>query len=116
MKQSRSWRKTSMVVTLSFAAVVFATFAMDQDEGQAQESPKAKNKKKDKDYAPKSKNLPVAKSLTDGKQVDAVALAKLIDQEINKRIKAERATSSGLATDEEFIRRVYLDIVGVIPS
>src|SRR5437660_10362253 len=96
----RSWRKTWSMVTLTFAAIVFATLTLDRDEAQAQETPKAKTAKKD--YAPKTKNLPVAQSLTNGKKIDTAALAKLIDQEIGKRIKAEKATSSGLCSDEEF--------------
>jgi hypothetical protein len=108
-------------MTLSFTAILFGALAMDFDLVQAQETPapkakaKAKTEKKS-EYAPKSKNLPVAKSLTNGTKIDTAALAKLIDQEINKRIKAEKATSTGLCSDEEFVRRAHLDIIGVIPT
>jgi hypothetical protein len=115
----RSWRKTWSIVTLAFAALVFASVAFDQEEAQAQEAPTPKTKTKaakKADFTPKSKNLPVADSLTGGKKIDTVALAKLIDQEISKRIKSEGAKSAGLSTDEEFIRRVHLDLVGVIPT
>jgi hypothetical protein len=113
----RCWRKTWLFMTLTFAAVVFGTLATYQEEAQAQETPapKAKNAKQG-DQAGKFKGLPVAASLTHGKKVDAAALAKLIDQEINKRIKSEDAKSSGLCSDEEFIRRAHLDLVGVIPT
>src|SRR5260370_6561232 len=88
-----------------------------KDEAQAQETPAPKAKAgKQGDHAGKFKSLPVAASLTHGKKVDAAALAKLIDQEINKRIKSETARSSGLCSDEEFIRRAHLDLVGVIPT
>ena len=60
--------------------------------------------------------LPEAKSLTNGQKIDAVALTKLIDQEISKRLAAENVKPAARCTDEEFIRRVYLDIVGVIPT
>ena len=114
----RSWAQAWPMVTLMFAAILFGVLAFDWDPAQAQETaqPKAKAKAKNPEFAPKSKNLPVANSLTNGKKVDAVVLAKLIDQEINKRIKADGAKSTGLCTDEEFVRRVHLDLVGVIPT
>jgi hypothetical protein len=113
----RSWAQAWPMVTLTFAAIVFGALAFDWDPAQAEETPAPKaNAKKKADYAPKAKNLPVAASLTKGKKVDSVVLAKLIDQEINKRIKADGAKSTGLCSDEEFIRRVHLDLVGVIPT
>jgi hypothetical protein len=47
---------------------------------------------------------------------DAAAIAKLIDAEIAKKLAAANITASPLSTDEEFLRRAYLDITGVIPS
>ena len=38
------WRKTWSIVTLSFAAIVFAALAMDQEEALAQEAPAPKAK------------------------------------------------------------------------
>lgn len=106
------------MVTLIFAGLVFGSLVIDSEpQVQAFDAPKAKAKANKKaEYAPKSKNAPAANSLTNGKKVDADALAKLIDQEIAKRLKKENATSVGLCSDEEFVRRVYLDIVGVIPT
>ncbi|MBI1832203.1 MAG: DUF1553 domain-containing protein [Planctomycetes bacterium] len=114
----RWWGGAWSVVTFSFAALVFGALASDWDpQLQAQEAPKAKAKVgKKTEYAPKSKGIPAANSLTHGKKVDAAALAKLIDQEIAKRLKKEQTTSVGLCSDEEFVRRIYLDIVGVIPT
>src|ERR1700722_5659001 len=96
----RSWTKTWSLMTLGFAAVVFGALANDWDPAQAyaQEAPKAKTKVGKK---AEPKNAPAFPSLTNGKAVDAVALAKIIDQEIAKRIKAEKATSAGLCSDEE---------------
>src|ERR1044071_3583904 len=47
---------------------------------------------------------------------DAVALAKLIDDEINKKLSSEKVPASSKADDAEFLRRVYLDLIGVVPS
>jgi hypothetical protein len=46
---------------------------------------------------------------------DVRALSQRIDQAIGKRLNAEAVKPSPLADDAEFLRRVYLDITGVIP-
>src|SRR5690242_15850565 len=46
---------------------------------------------------------------------DATTLSERIDQAIGKRLEAEKIRPSPLADDAEFLRRVYLDITGVIP-
>jgi len=48
-------------------------------------------------------------------RLDAPALARFIDKNIQERLSAEKATPVPLADDAEFLRRVYLDITGVIP-
>jgi hypothetical protein len=104
------------MMALAFAAMIAGAFAFEWDAAEAQEA-KAKSKAAKKvDAAAKAKHLPAAESLTHGKAIDSAALAKLIDQEITKRINSEKAKSTGLCSDEEFIRRVYLDLVGVIPT
>src|SRR5881396_3573663 len=49
-------------------------------------------------------------------KLDTAALARLIDDHIEKRLKLERIPSSPRADDAEFFRRAYLDIHGVIPT
>lgn len=49
-------------------------------------------------------------------KVDALTLSRHIDQAINKRLEADHVKPSPLADDAEFLRRVYLDITGVIPT
>ncbi len=51
-----------------------------------------------------------------GQKLDAAALAKIIDQEINQSLKSEGIPASSLASDAEFYRRIHLDLVGVVPS
>jgi hypothetical protein len=50
-----------------------------------------------------------------GQTVDAAALARIIDEEIDRRLKQEKIPPSDKCDDAEFIRRVYLDLTGVIP-
>src|SRR3974390_3698615 len=53
---------------------------------------------------------------TDKSKVDAVALAQVMDRDINARLNEEGLKPSPLSDDGEFLRRVYLDLIGVIPS
>lgn len=47
---------------------------------------------------------------------DAAELAALIDQHVDARLKTERIAPAEPADDAEFLRRVYLDLHGVIPT
>jgi hypothetical protein len=47
---------------------------------------------------------------------DAAALAELIDRHIQARLDAEGLTRAPLADDAEFLRRVHLDLHGVVPA
>lgn len=49
-------------------------------------------------------------------QPDATALAALIDRHIEARLKMEKLQPAERADDAAFIRRVHLDLHGVIPS
>ena len=48
--------------------------------------------------------------------MDVKAVAKFIDAEINKKLAAAKIEPSAKSSDAEFIRRVSLDITGVIPA
>lgn len=62
---------------------------------------------------PAAQTRPAAPS---GKTLDAPALARAIDSAIRKRLEERKVPASPQATDEELLRRVYLDIAGVIPT
>src|SRR5262249_12736384 len=47
---------------------------------------------------------------------DAAELAALIDRHVETRLKAEGVPSAEPADDAEFLRRVYLDLHGVVPT
>jgi hypothetical protein len=49
-------------------------------------------------------------------RADAGAIARLIDREIENAIAEENAKPGPIADDAEFLRRVALDLTGVIPS
>lgn len=48
--------------------------------------------------------------------LDPVKLANRIDQHLAARWDAEKVTPAAIADDETFVRRVYLDLVGRIPT
>jgi len=50
-----------------------------------------------------------------GQTVDAAGLARIIDDEIAQRLSQEKIQASPQSDDSEFIRRVFLDLAGVIP-
>ena len=49
------------------------------------------------------------------KRLDIAGTSRLIDAEVRKRLDADQIAPSPVCDDAEFIRRVYLDIAGVVP-
>jgi len=49
-------------------------------------------------------------------QGDYMKAAQTVDEYINKKLAESKIVPASLSSDAEFIRRVYLDIVGVTPS
>ncbi len=47
---------------------------------------------------------------------EPIAIAKLIDAEVLKKLQAEKLAPASISGDVEFMRRVYLDITGRIPT
>jgi len=86
--------------------------------GQKKKKPDADTKPTDKaTYAPEARKAPEVKpTIAEGKKLTAEQLAAHIDTLINKRLKDEKVTASSRSTDEEFLRRAYLDITGKIPT
>jgi hypothetical protein len=57
-----------------------------------------------------------ASALPDDAKLDSRALARHIDDAIDARLRADKIVPSPRCDDAEFVRRVYLDITGHIPS
>ena len=51
-----------------------------------------------------------------GKPLDYKAVAALIDRQIDKQLADAKVVASPRTDDAEFVRRVYLDVTGVIPA
>jgi hypothetical protein len=131
-----SWRPILSVA--SFAALAFCMLSVDWSEAQAQDvKAKAKAKAKDaakkalekkafdkkgflkKDFFKQEEIVPprvIRLVPGTGKKLEASAVAKIIDDEINRRLAAEDLKPSGTSADAEFLRRVSLDLVGVVPT
>ncbi len=65
---------------------------------------------------PSKRTAAVKGTLPVGQKLTAGQLAGHIDKLISARLKAEKADASPRSTDEEFLRRAYLDITGKIPT
>lgn len=51
-----------------------------------------------------------------GQENAAAELSRLIDQQINARLTAEKLAASPAADDAELVRRLYLDLHGLVPT
>jgi hypothetical protein len=76
------------------------------DEEAKAKAEAAARAKKEADELAKRKSAPKG---------DPLALAKRIDEEINKKLTSEKIPASPKADDAEFLRRIYLDLTGTIP-
>ena len=47
---------------------------------------------------------------------DALLVAKMIDEQVSRKLTEAKIAASPLCSDEEFLRRAYLDLTGVIPT
>jgi hypothetical protein len=104
-------------VTLGEATPVEAQTAQEKKQKRLEKFLK-KNAKPDEapakqPEAPVAKPVPVADPV---KTKDAAALARYIDAEIARGLAQEKLPASPRCSDDEFLRRAYLDITGTIPS
>jgi len=96
---------------LSLGGILFTQGTADEVSAQTPGKTEAKaGAKKSATPVQKLGKVPGA-----GTKMDAAALARAIDQEVTQRLASEGIKASALADDAEFLRRVYLDLVGIIP-
>jgi hypothetical protein len=95
-------------LTMAGFAVFLLCVSPERTSTAFAQQPKADAKKKA--AAAPTRPIPGA-----GKTVDVAGLARIIDDEINLRLKQEKIPASEKCDDAEFIRRLYLDLTGVIP-
>lgn len=83
---------------------------------KAAEAKKAEEARKAEDLAKLQKTLKAPAKLPTGPVTrDAAELAGMIDSGLDAKLAAEKIPASSMCTDSEFVRRVYLDLTGVIP-
>ncbi|MFO0879023.1 MAG: DUF1549 and DUF1553 domain-containing protein [Gemmataceae bacterium] len=63
-----------------------------------------------------TKKTSTASSLPSGQKLSATQLARHLDRLILETLHAEKTEPSPRCSDEEFVRRVYLDLTGKIPT
>jgi hypothetical protein len=76
----------------------------------------AKKAEEAKKAAEAPKPVASVKPAAPAKPLDPAALARLIDEQIDRRLAEAKVNPAPLASDAEFLRRVYLDLTGVIPT
>ena len=117
-KAAKKAKQEARLKALARAADKAAAKAKKETEAKKEADDKAKadaakaksdEQAKSKSEASKPKVLPVS-------TLDFRPLTKKIDEEINQRLAAEKIPASRKTDDAEFIRRLYLDLTGVIPS
>jgi hypothetical protein len=110
--------------TLTFGlAVVLGDLTVDAAQPAKQEK-KNKNRRKNKQAVPVASEppAPVAAPLKPAAPLgpigpkDALLVAKMIDEQIARKLAEAKIAASPIASDEEFLRRVCLDLTGVIPA
>src|SRR5262245_1000373 len=74
-------------------------------------------KAKSQPYADSSKKTTVVQpTLPEGTKLTAEQLAKHIDKLVVSKLASEKVDASSRCSDEEFLRRAYLDLTGKIPT
>src|SRR5262249_54437200 len=85
---------------------------------QAEEAAKKEAEAQAAAEAKRAEQLKIAEKVLPERlaKMQTAGLSKKIDEVINKKLQAEQLPASPKADDAEFLRRVYLDLTGVIPS
>jgi hypothetical protein len=117
-KHFRSWANvgtafTTMSVAAFLAACLFARWTPVYAQDAKQPEKKKETPRKERKTAAPQVKRPVPAA---GSQIDAISLAKKVDEETQRLLTAEKMPVSPRSDDAEFLRRVHLDLVGVIPT
>jgi hypothetical protein len=95
----------------AFAGLLLGMTAERDNFAQAQQ-PKSKTDTETRKKTAQAATRPIPGADT---TLDAAGLSHIIDDEINLRLQQEMISASRQSEDAEFLRRVYLDLTGVIP-
>ncbi|MBL8867406.1 MAG: DUF1549 domain-containing protein [Planctomycetia bacterium] len=90
--------------------------AAAEKERKEAEARRAAAEKIQKEREAKGESVAKFKPAKIGGDKDAIGVARFIDSHIDAKLAAEKVPASPASTDEEFLRRAYLDITGVIPT
>lgn len=110
--EPKATKKAKQAEKRKAAAAEKAKAEAEKAKADAEAKAKADAEAKAKAEKEKSAAPPPAPRVS----VDARPLANRINDEIAKKLSSEKVPASPRADDAEFLRRVYLDLTGVIPS
>lgn len=116
--RSRAWRSVSLLFTLGLVAALAVQFGPSAS-GAPQRKPatKAAPKKKKPEPPPPvvTRRVTIAK-VDPGTRDKVMASAAMIDKLVEAGYARHKVKPNELTTDEQFVRRAYLDITGAIPT
>jgi len=120
----RSFRPLALFALTLGLAVAVGDWTVDAAQPAKQEKKnKNKNKRKNKaavqEPAAPAIEAPPLKPLAPLGPIgpkDALLVAKIIDEQIDQKLAKAKIAPSPISSDEEFLRRVCLDLTGVIPT
>jgi len=115
VQAQRPQRPQQLKQLLKFQAERAEATKKAEAERAATEAAKKAELAKASELAAQQKKLDAVASIAGGKQ-DAVALAKHIDRRIDGMLAEHKFAPSAISGDAEFLRRVTLDITGVMPT
>ena len=123
-----SLRRVLAASILAFGAIVLATQVPSDLAAQDAKAKKALKQKlaakkaaeqvKPPVTSPDAKPAPtnIKPPAAPAQPMPTAAVAQLIDSQVTQRLRAANVRTSPASDDAEFLRRVYLDIAGVIPT
>ena len=115
-KAAKKARQEARLKKLKAAEKAAAEAKLEAEQAKKAAEAKANADTAKTDDKPKPKAESSTPKVAPLSSFDFHPLAKKIDEEINKRLAAEKIPASPRADDAEFIRRLYLDLTGVIPT
>ena len=112
IRSSREWcRLTALAGFFAFSIGMSLDWSVAVGQEKATKATKQADKKKAAAATAALRPTPGA-----GQKLDAAALTKIIDAEIDRQLAEEKIPASARSDDAEFYRRLNLDLVGSIPT
>jgi hypothetical protein len=107
-----------LALLFSWAVLAPGSAALAKAPAKSKGRPAAKKKQPEKKPEPEPPPMrkPVVTKVDPAKRAEAIASAARIDELVERNWARHHVTPNAMTNDEQFVRRAFLDIVGVIPN